>query len=621
MHGSHRDARDALGALACACLVALGSASAAAAGPPFLVASDFAIGGSGHDRLTDLVVDAAGNTYVAGVIGSYDFPGVDSAAVTNGGMDLRFVARIPPFARTPSYVAVLGAPTASLGPSTLFARDEAAGLAVDGSGNAYAVAYDGSKDFPVSGGPYQATTGRKYVLKISPAGAVTRLSIALDAAVNRVGAIAVDGAGAIYLTGSAREGLQTTAGAPYPTAAVASGCIAPYAMKLDATGQNVLYATYLGNSGTAGQLCGGPAAANGIIDPTGFALVVDAGGNAYVTGQAEPGLTATAGAVDFGSKTPGPFYASGNIIGTASHAFVAKINPGGTTILFVARLGGARPDRGTSLVVDPAGAVIVAGKTSSTAFPVAGAGPQQGFPGVETDCLLWTPEAGFLTKLSADGRQLLFSNFIPLQGGQLDDCGGRFGTMNFEPAKVALDAAGNLYVAGYTVASNVDVRYTPDAIIPAPTGTQAEVGNQLLQVISGDGQRLLYSTPLAQSGVQGLALDPWRSVVVASDNRLQRIAPGRMPVETVAPATTACAGSPQTLNAAVAGSNDAGTVEFLVDGASLGSAPIANGVAMKAVTLTAGVRRIRAAYHGPGPFDGYSSPDLLLGVNQAGACP
>jgi len=504
--------------------------------------------------------------------------------------------------------------------SRRFGRDEAAGLAVDAAGNAYLVAYDGSRDYPLTGGAYQWTTGSKYVFKVAPTGQVTRHSTALDPAIGRVGAIAIDGGGAIYLTGSAGAGLQTTAGAPWPSAAVAAGCMAPYAMKLDPAGQSVVYATYLGNSGTAGQTCGG-ASGHAVIDPTGFALAVDGAGNAFVTGQAEPGLTASAGAVDLASKTPGPFYVDGHIVGTASHAFVVKLNAAGTAVVFAARLGGSRPDRGTSLVVDAGGAVVVAGKTSSTTFPLRGAGPQQGFPGVGTDCTLWTPEAGFLSKLSADGAQLLFSNYVPLQGGQLDDCGGSYGTSNYEPARVAIDTAGNLYVAGYTVASNVDVPYTAGAVIPAPTGMQTEFGNQLLQIVSADGQRLLYSTPLAPFGVQGLAVDRWQNVVIAGDSGLERVAPGFVPVQLSVPSGTLCAGGPTVLSATVASSYDQGSVDFMVDGASAGASSITNGAAMKSVFLSAGVRRVKAAYHGAGTFDGYSSPELVLGVNQAGLCP
>src|SRR4030095_1972323 len=87
-------------------------------------------------------------------------------------------------------------------------------------------------------------------------------------------------------------------------------------MKLDPAGQAVVYATYLGNSGTAGSVCGGqvPQQINPInIHPTGFAIAIDSVGNAYVTGQAEPGLPATPGSPDLGTKVVG-LYGWGNLL-------------------------------------------------------------------------------------------------------------------------------------------------------------------------------------------------------------------------------------------------------------------------------------------------------------------
>ena len=603
------------------CVALLHAVCASAGGPPFLVASDFTIGGTGHDRFTDLVVDAVGNAYVAGVVGSYNFPGISSASITNAGVDLRFVAKIPPLSRTASFVAVVGSPTASLADarSAQFGEDEAAGLAVDASGNAYLVAYESSKDYPITGGAYTGTTGNKYVYKVSTTGQVTRLSTALDPAVKRVAAIALDGAGAIYLTGSAGDGLLTTASAPYPTASVAAGCIAPYVMKLDPAGQAVVYATYLGNSGTLGSVCGGkvPQQINPInIHPTGFALAIDGGGNAYVTGQAEPGLPATVGSPDLGTKVVGLYGWNNLITDPASHAFVTKLNSAGTAIVYTARLGGSLRDRGTSIVLDSSGGAIVAGKTSSPNFPSYAAFGTYG--GVTMDCLLWTPEFGFLAKLSPDGRQIDFSGYLPMDGGQLDDCDG-YGA--FDPAKVATDAGGNVYVAGFTTASNRSFHATASAIIPDPTGYQTPIGNQLLQVFSADGQRKLYSTALPRSGAQGIAVDPWQNVIIANDNGgIQRLSPGALPIEVSTGANPLCAGQAASLVARVAASNDLGSVDFLVDGTSIGSASIVNGYATRTATLAVGIRKARAVYHGAGPFDGYSSPDLFFAVNQAGAC-
>jgi hypothetical protein len=597
-----------------ACLIGLHASRASAAGPPFLVAADFTIDGSGRNLLTDLVVDASGNAYVSGVVGSYNFPGIKSATVTNAGNNLRFVAKIPPLSRTPAFVAVVGSP--------LFGEDEVTGLAIDAGGNAYLVAYESSKDYPVAGGAYSPSTGSKYVYKVSATGAVAKLSPALDPAIKRVAAIALDSAGAIYLTGSAHDGLQTTAAAPYPTSSVAANCIAPYMMKLDPAGQTVLYATYLGNSGTQGQICGGAVKQLNIdainIHPTGFAVAIDGAGYAYVTGQAEPGLPATAGSPDYGTKVVGLTGFNNLIIDPASHAFVSKINPAGTAIVYTARLGGTLRDRGTSIVLDPSGAAIVAGKTSSPNFPSFANAALGGLPFVGMDCLLWTPEFGFLAKLSPDGRQIVFSGYLPLDGAQLDDCEGS-GALN--PAKVTLDTGGNIYVAGFTTASNRQFHATPGAIIPEPNGYQTPIGNQLFQVFSSDGQRKLYSTALPRYGAQGIAIDPWQNVIIANDNGLQRLSPGALPVDVVAGASPLCAGQPSSLIARVAASNDLGLVDIQIDGASIGSSTIVNGNATKTTTLAVGIRKGRATYHGPGPFDGYSSPDVYFAVNQAGSCP
>ncbi|HTR59851.1 MAG TPA: Ig-like domain repeat protein [Casimicrobiaceae bacterium] len=590
-----------------------------AGGPPYLVASEFSPGSS---WLTDLVVDASGNAFVSGIVTSYNFEGVNSAVYTNAGFGQRFVAKYAPLAIAPSFVAIVGRPTSRTGlPWRDLDEDQAVGLALDASGNAYLVAYDGEKTYPVDGGTYVASTGKKYVYKVSPGGAVSKLSAALDPAINRVGAIAVDAAGAIWLTGSARDGLNTTAGAPYPAPGVAPGCIAPYVTKLGPSGQDVLFATYLGTSrNVPGDVCGGspPGYAPHVdpvsMHPTGFAMAIDSSGFVYVAGQAEPGLPATAGALDRGTKVPGPASFNNLVSDPALHAFVVKLAAGGS-IVYSARVGGSFRDRATSLLVAPSGAVVIAGKTSSPDFPRTGATALGGFPLVLTDCLLWTPEVGFLTALSPDATQLLFSGYLALGGGQLDDCGG-FGTFN--PARLATDGSGNLYVAGFTSPDNRYFRASAGAIVP----DQSAWGGQLLQIYSGDGRQLVYSSALGQDGVSGIGVDALGTLIVASFDRLQRIAPGLLPVAMTAPSSRLCAGKPFTLSASVAVSGDNGTVDFSSDGTSLGEAPLANGVATQTVTVgAAGIRNLKATYHGTGVFDGYASPDRYVAINQAGACP
>lgn len=586
---------------------AVGPSAAPVAGPPYLVGTEFPLG-----SVSDLAVDPSGNTYVAGIVTQHDFPGIATAAYTNGGVDSRFVAKFGPDARVPTYVALVGSQAkvrkgARL--DTSFLRDEVRGLALDAAGNVYLPAYESQTDYVATGGQYRTESGPKYIYKVSAAGLVSRHSAALDPAILRVAAVAVDGSGGLYLTGSASNGLPTTPGAPYPTASVATGCIAPFAMKLAPSGQGVAYATYLSS---AIAPC---APTVPYVDPTGFAIAIDGASNAYVTGQAEPGLAATPGALDLGTKTPAYFYPFGN---TASHAFVAKLGPTGG-LIYAARIGGALRDRGTSIVLDSAGNAIVAGKTSSHDFPLVASASS--YPFVLRDCLTFNPEVGFLAKIAANGSQLLFSTYIPLDGGQLDDCGSRFGgTLSWQPARVALDTAGNIAVAGFTSADNRDLPSTSGAIIPKPADISRGVGNQLLQVFAPDG-RLLHSTPLGMYGVQGMGFDARSALTIASGGHLQRLVPGSLPVDIALAPNPACAGQPATIAATVAGAFDQGTVEFTVDGVVLGSSPVSGGMASLATAFaSAGVRMLRATYGGAGPFDRQSSIALHAVVNQAGAC-
>ena len=191
--------------------------------------------------------------------------------------------------------------------------------------------------------------------------------------------------------------------------------------------------------------------------------------------------------------------------------------------------------------------------------------------------------------------------------------------MNFEPAKVAVDASGNLLVAGFTMANNRDVRTTSDAIIPDPVGAQTAIGNQLFQIYSGDAQSLIYSTALAPFGVQAGAgpvaeRDHREQYRWAATDQPRRVASRRQREP------SACAGQPISLVARIAGSSDVGSGDFQIDDASIGSASIVNGNATKTATLAVGIHKVRATYRGAGSFDGYSSPDLYFAVNQAGTC-
>ena len=178
-------------------------------------------------------------------------------------------------------------------------------------------------------------------------------------------------------------------------------------MKVKADGTGLAWAGYVG----------------GKLDDMGFGVALDPSGNVYFTGQTNSSESTFPTGSGFGN-IPGydKTYAGG------TDAFVAKVNPSGTALLFVTYLGGTKLDNGNAVAVDGAGNVYVAGHAESPEFPVL-VGPDLTFNGPSTD------GDAFITKLDTTGTQILYSGFI---GGAGDD----------HAFWIALDPFGNAYVVG-----------------------------------------------------------------------------------------------------------------------------------------------------------------------------
>jgi uncharacterized protein (TIGR03437 family) len=213
------------------------------------------------------------------------------------------------------------------------------------------------------------------------------------------------------------------------------------------------------------------------------ASAVDSEGNIYVAGAV------TNGAVPV---TPGAF-ASGNVravCGTSPiggipvicpHAFVTKIDPTGTRVIWSAYLGGSSGDEARAVAVDGAGNVYVTGGTDSLDFPVT-AGTVQPLPGQNRG-------RGFLTKLSSGGSRLLFSTYLPAGGTSL-----------------SLASDGSIYVAGTLDA--------PPSTFPVSPGVYSGLGNAALMKFDPGATRLIYATLLPGRSISSIAVDPKGNVVV-----------------------------------------------------------------------------------------------------------
>ena len=159
----------------------------------------------------------------------------------------------------------------------------------------------------------------------------------------------------------------------------------------------------------------------GAGNDSGNSIAVDGAGNSYITGDTSS-LQSTfpvVGGLDVGQN--------GGV-----DAFVAKIDPSGTQLLYAGFIGGTGDDTGKSIAVDSIGNAYITGTTSSnqSSFPVI-IGPDLTFNGT-TDA--------FVAKINATGTNLLYAGYI---GGLDADTG----------MGIALDSFNRAYVTGATASS------------------------------------------------------------------------------------------------------------------------------------------------------------------------
>src|SRR5579871_4992061 len=333
--------------------------------------------------------------------------------------------------------------------------NEGASIAVDASGNAYVAGTTLSSNFPTTSGAAQATYAGGprdvYVAKLNPSGTALLYSTFRGGRDDEeTHGIAFDDSGDAYITGvTYSTNVPTTSGAVQTTLAGSSNA---FVAKLNASGTALLYSTYLGGSS----------------DDQALGIAVDASGNVYIAGDAtSTNFPTTPGAVQTAS--------GGSLGGRYEDAFVAKLNPSGTSLLYSTFLGGSGADQGTSIAVDTSGNAYITGSTSSTNFPTTPGALQTNYGG--------NPSDAFVAKVNATGTALIFSTYL----GGLNGGGGDYGH------GVAVDAAGNAYVTGDTDSSNFPT--TPGALQRTLAGTS----NAFIAKLNPSGTALAYSTYLGGS--------------------------------------------------------------------------------------------------------------------------
>jgi len=368
-------------------------------------------------------------------------------------------------------------------------NEAARGIAVDGSGNIYITGYTTSEDLPATGGTVQATygggiashqsTGDVFLAKYTASGTLAFVTY-LGGNADDVGmGIAVDTAGNSYITGYTNStNFRTTAGVVQSTFG-GQGRSSTYheggdafVVKLNPSGNSLLYSTFVGGS----------------LDERGIAIAIDTAGNAYVTGQTI--------STNFPVRTPaiqGTF--GGGVFTDIWHggdAFVFKLNPNATQLVYSTYLGGNSFDAGTAIAVDAAGNAYVGGTTGSTNFPVTAGAFQTKHGGTASDSIqpVFKFGDGFIAKINPAGTALVYSTFL---GGSRDDGVGA----------LAVDATGAVYVTG--LSSSPDFPVTSTAAQRTYSGPNTASGYMLwgdgiVAKLNPAGSGLLYATYFGGSG-------------------------------------------------------------------------------------------------------------------------
>ncbi len=320
------------------------------------------LGGNGSDSPSGIAIDSASDVLVAGNTTSTNFPvasAYQATASPNQGNNYGQYGFLTKFSPDGSYLVY----------STYFAGDSNVayncggtpcwpspysainGIAVDGSGNAYVTGDTNTYNFPTTSGAYSTTDSTQqlnanvgFVSKFSSAGSLTYSTYLYESSgiLSNLNAIAVDGDGSAYITGGAYSDgtFPITATGICDPSVYTTACGYAFVTKLDPTGAQLVYSTFLGPNNS-----GNPRA-----------IAVDANKNAYVVASATSSSFSLVNGIE-------PYSGGSDLL-------LVEIDPLASTEIFATYLGASLDEYAAGIAVDPNGNIYVDGTTDSSDLPV-----------------------------------------------------------------------------------------------------------------------------------------------------------------------------------------------------------------------------------------------------------
>jgi hypothetical protein len=293
-------------------------------------------------------------------------------------------------------------------------------------------------------------------------------------------AIALDSLNCAYVTGSTTSTNFPTSGSPTPYQKTYGGDTDAFVTKLRYDGEAIIYSTYLGGNNY----------------DVGNGIALDSSADAYIVGSTSSANFPTTASVfqpTFGGNTD---------------AFVAKLDPSGTTLLYSSFLGGSDVDYGLAIAVDLYGNMFVTGSTQSTDFPTVN--PIQSGNNGGGDAFVAEIDPSL-----PQNQQLVYSTYL---GGSSADSG----------QGIAVDLGDNAYVVGFTFSINFPTHNPYQSL-------NAGSVDAFITKLSAGGTSFVFSTYLG-----GIGDDRAWAVALDSDDNIYVTGSTRTPCTPASSTTTMC---------------------------------------------------------------------------------